>query len=76
MSIFGKFTPGQLSKELLQALNVPKNGIPLHVYYMRETGYPNGWLIDAREEYSGISIFTSPDECNSKYIYVIHSSGS
>lgn len=68
MSPFSNFTPGVMSEELLKALNVPKNGIPLHVYYMRETGYPNGWLEEAREEYSGISIFTEPNKCNSNYI--------
>lgn len=72
MSPFSNFTPGLISEELLEALEVPKNGIPLHVYYMRETGYPNGWLEEAREEYSGISIFTAPNKCNSLLIYFMY----
>lgn len=53
---------------MLEALNLPKNGIPLHVYKMRKYGYPSGWLQEARDVFSGISIFTSPNEC--KYIYL------
>jgi len=51
---------------LLKALGVPKNGLPLHIYRMREHGYPSGWLEEAREEYSGIAIYTTPNECNYK----------
>jgi len=51
---------------LLKALGVPKNGLPVHIYRMREHGYPSGWLEEAREEYSGISIYTTPNECNYK----------
>lgn len=59
--------PGILSSDLLGALGVPENEIPLHVYRMRQFGYPNGWLEEAKEEYSGISIFTEPNKCNLKY---------
>lgn len=55
---------GTLSDELLKALGLPKNGIPLHVYKMRKMGYPNGWLDEARDEFSGITIFTAPNECS------------
>lgn len=55
---------GTLSDELLEALELPKNGIPAHVYKMREIGYPNGWLDDAKDEFSGITIFTAPNECS------------
>jgi len=65
-SFYSDFTPGKLSDELLIALDVPENGIPLHVYKMREYGYPRGWLEEAKEAFSGISIFTAPDKC--KYI--------
>lgn len=57
------FTPGKLSDDLLNALGLPSNGIPLHVYKMRKYGYPSGWLEEARDEFSGISIFTAPNEC-------------
>jgi len=53
---------------LLKALDVPSNGLPVHIYKMREFGYPNGWLKEAKEKYSGISIFTGPNECNLKFI--------
>jgi zinc finger CCHC domain-containing protein 8 len=49
---------------LLKALGLPENGIPVHVYRMRKYGYPRAWLEEARDEYSGISIFTAPNKCN------------
>lgn len=51
---------------MLKALGVPKNGLPLHIYRMRQHGYPSGWLEEAKEEYSGISIYTTPNERNYK----------
>lgn len=48
---------------------------------MREHGYPSGWIEEAREEYSGISIYTTPNECNYKSfllyisIQILHISG-
>lgn len=62
-TLWSDLTPGKLSDDLLKALGVPKNGLPVHIYRMREHGYPSGWLEEAREEYSGISIFTTPNEC-------------
>lgn len=47
---------------MLSALGLSKNEIPLHVYKMREYGYPSGWLEEAKVEYSGISIFTAPNQ--------------
>jgi len=58
---------------LLKALGVPKNGLPVHIYRMREHGYPSGWLEEARDEYSGISIFTTPNECNYKRLLLYNS---
>lgn len=60
--MYSEFVPGQLSDDLLKALGLPENGLPLHVYRMRQHGYPSGWLEEARETYSGISIFTAPNE--------------
>lgn len=53
---------GKLSDDLLEALGLPKNGIPAHVYKMRENGYPSGWLEEAKDDFSGITIFTAPNE--------------
>lgn len=55
----------------MEALGVPKNGLPIHIYRMREHGYPSGWLEEAREEYSGIEIYTAPNECNYKCILIL-----
>lgn len=63
-SLYNKFTPGKLSNTLLDALGVPENGIPVHIYKMREIGYPRAWIEEAKEEYSGIAIYTAPDKCN------------
>lgn len=71
-SPYSNFTPGKMSDELIEALGLPKNGIPAHVYNMREHGYPGGWLDDARKEYSGISIFTAPNECNHHFKIKFH----
>lgn len=68
-SLCNNFTPGKLSSALLEALGVPENGIPVHIYKMRENGYPRAWIEEAREEYSGISIFTAPNKCNYKSIF-------
>lgn len=68
-SLVNKYTPGKLSGELLEALGLPENGIPVHVYRMREIGYPRGWIDEAKVEYSGISIFTAPNKCNYKSIF-------
>ncbi|XP_026816970.1 zinc finger CCHC domain-containing protein 8 homolog [Rhopalosiphum maidis] len=62
-TLWSDLTPGKLSDNLLKALGVPENGLPVHIYRMREHGYPSGWLEEAREEYSGISIYTKPNEC-------------
>lgn len=59
-----EFIAGQLSDDLRKVMDLPENGLPLHVYRMRQYGYPSGWLEEAREQYSGISIFTAPNECN------------
>ncbi|XP_022168152.1 zinc finger CCHC domain-containing protein 8 homolog [Myzus persicae] len=61
-TLWSDLTPGKLSDDLLKALGVPKNGLPLHIYRMRQHGYPSGWLEEAKEEYSGISIYTTPNE--------------
>lgn len=68
-SLCNNFTPGKLSGALLEALGVSENGIPVHIYKMRENGYPRAWIEEAREEYSGISIFTAPNKCNYKSIF-------
>lgn len=62
-SPYSELTPGKISDELLKALGLPENGIPLHVYRMRKHGYPQAWLEEAKDEYSGISIFTAPNQC-------------
>lgn len=71
-SQYDKFTPGKLSSTLLKALDLPENGIPLHIYKMREIGYPKAWLEEAKEEYSGISIFTEPNKCKYISIFVFY----
>lgn len=70
---FSNLIVGKLSNDLLEALGLPQNGIPSHVYKMRVNGYPSGWLEEAREEYSGITIFTAPNECNYCNIFIYDS---
>ncbi|XP_050435231.1 zinc finger CCHC domain-containing protein 8 homolog [Adelges cooleyi] len=55
------YVAGKLSRKLLSALNVPKNGLPLHIYKMRKFGYPSAWLEEAKVKPSGISLYI---DCN------------
>ncbi|XP_076654586.1 zinc finger CCHC domain-containing protein 8 homolog isoform X1 [Halictus rubicundus] len=56
---FGHLIPGQLSSNLRKALGLRENELPLHIYRMRELGYPPGWLEEACLQHSGISLFNS-----------------
>ncbi|XP_015191074.1 PREDICTED: zinc finger CCHC domain-containing protein 8 homolog [Polistes dominula] len=56
---FGHLIPGQISKDLRNALGLRDNELPLHIYRMRALGYPPGWLEEARLQHSGLSLFNS-----------------
>ncbi|KAG8222271.1 hypothetical protein J437_LFUL001469 [Ladona fulva] len=56
---FAHLKPGKISKELSEALGLKGDELPLHIYKMRQYGYPPGWLENARVSYSGISLFGS-----------------
>lgn len=36
--------PGEISKNLQHALGIGPEQLPLHIYKMRQFGYPPGWL--------------------------------
>ncbi|XP_046391443.1 zinc finger CCHC domain-containing protein 8 homolog [Ischnura elegans] len=59
---FAHLTPGKLSHELYEALGLEEDELPLHIYKMRQYGYPPGWLEHARVSHSGISLFGSTGE--------------
>ncbi|XP_071446629.1 zinc finger CCHC domain-containing protein 8 homolog [Hetaerina americana] len=59
---FAHLMPGKLSEELCDALGLEGDELPLHIYKMRQIGYPPGWLENARVSYSGISLFGSTGE--------------
>lgn len=54
---FGTFVPGEISNELRKALGLHRNELPLHIYRMRELGYPPGWLEHAKVSRSGLALF-------------------
>ncbi|KAG7480988.1 hypothetical protein MATL_G00062060 [Megalops atlanticus] len=54
---FGKYKPGIVSEELLDALGVAANSLPPFVYRMRQLGYPPGWLKEAEMENSGLMLY-------------------
>jgi zinc finger CCHC domain-containing protein 8 len=62
---FSKFSPGQLSEDLKEALGIRSNEIPLHVYRMRSMGYPPAWLEEAKVYNSGLSLFIEKDKVQS-----------
>jgi zinc finger CCHC domain-containing protein 8 len=55
---YSDLIPGQLSDDLKSALGLTDNQLPLHVYKMRNYGYPNAWLEEAKVYYSGLEILT------------------
>ncbi|KAK0058834.1 zinc finger CCHC domain-containing protein 8 [Biomphalaria pfeifferi] len=56
-SKFTKFKPGMISDSLREALGLADHQLPQHIYKMRLFGYPPGWLAEARQVESGVSIF-------------------
>lgn len=54
---FGTFVPGEISNDLRKALGLHRNELPLHIYRMRELGYPPGWLENAKVSQSGLALF-------------------
>lgn len=56
---FGTVVAGEISNELRKALGLHRNELPLHIYRMRELGYPPGWLENAKVSQSGLALFDS-----------------
>ncbi|KPP77193.1 zinc finger CCHC domain-containing protein 8-like, partial [Scleropages formosus] len=54
---FGKYKPGIVSAELLDALGVAESSLPPFIYRMRQLGYPPGWLKEAEMENSGLTLY-------------------
>ncbi|GFO43104.1 Zinc finger cchc domain-containing protein 8 [Plakobranchus ocellatus] len=56
-SKFSRFKPGVLSESLREALGLSTDQLPTHIYKMRLYGYPPGWLAEAKQVQSGVTIF-------------------
>ncbi|GFS27989.1 zinc finger CCHC domain-containing protein 8 [Elysia marginata] len=56
-SKFSRFKPGTISESLQEALGLKPDQLPQHIYKMRLYGYPPGWLADAKQVQSGVTIF-------------------
>ena len=54
--LYRGFTPGKLSDQLREALGCKPNQLPPFVYFMREYGYPEGWLIEAQVSSNKLSV--------------------
>ncbi|XP_015273142.1 PREDICTED: zinc finger CCHC domain-containing protein 8 isoform X2 [Gekko japonicus] len=54
---FGRFRPGIISEELQDALGVTEKTLPPFIYRMRQLGYPPGWLREAENEKSGLTLY-------------------
>lgn len=59
---FRRFRAGELSYELRQAMGLRENQLPMYVYNMRRSGYPPGWLKEARVKKSGLQVFHDNEE--------------
>ncbi|XP_014272383.1 zinc finger CCHC domain-containing protein 8 homolog [Halyomorpha halys] len=57
--IYPHLVPGEISDKLRGALGVRKDQLPPYIYRMRSLGYPPGWLLNAKSDYSGIEMFDS-----------------
>lgn len=64
-NIYPHLVPGVISDKLREALGIGKDQLPPYIYRMRSIGYPPGWLLNAKMDYSGIEMFDS--EGNSKF---------
>ncbi|CAH1251347.1 ZCCHC8 [Branchiostoma lanceolatum] len=55
---FAKFKPGVVSQDLRKAMGVNSHQLPPYVYQMRKLGYPPGWLAEAQEMTSGLTLYS------------------
>lgn len=56
---YSHLVPGQISKNLREALGLRARELPLYIYKMRLYGYPEGWLEDAKINHSGLTMIYS-----------------
>lgn len=56
---FGHLRAGHVSSKLRKALGLHKKDLPVHIFRMRQLGYPPGWLEEAKIRHSGINLFGS-----------------
>jgi len=56
-SKYNKFRPGTISDELREAMGLKSDQLPQYIYKMRLFGYPPGWLHEAKQVESGVSIY-------------------
>ncbi|KAL7302986.1 hypothetical protein TKK_0004212 [Trichogramma kaykai] len=55
---FGHFSAGEISSNLREALGIEESELPVHIYRMRQLGYPPGWLEEARLQHSGLAVYS------------------
>ena len=69
------YTPGKISDNLREALQLNKRQLPPYIYIMRELGYPIGWLKEAIVKKSGLIVIdgasTAEDSQNGNFIDAI-----
>lgn len=59
---YGHLVPGNITDELRAALGLTATQIPMHVYKMRQFGYPSAWIEEAKLFDSGLSLFVEKDK--------------
>lgn len=55
--MYAHLVPGKLSEDLRKALGLRKYDLPPHIYKMRMLGYPPGWIEEAQNVDSNLSMF-------------------
>lgn len=56
---YADLKPGKISFLLREALGLRNNELPAYIYRMRALGYPPGWVEEAFESQSELSLFDS-----------------
>lgn len=59
------------SRDLRKALDISSRELPEYIYRMRGLGYPPGWMQEAMNKDSGISIFDKDGNGKFPTVYIM-----
>lgn len=67
----GLYTLYIFSRDLRKALDISSRELPEYIYRMRGLGYPPGWMQEAMNKDSGISIFDKDGNGKFPTVYIM-----